>query len=189
MKLSQIRDFVAIADHVADSRVSSARSPGKYCTCRSDNAAASTPAAAEDAASGNASVHCAECRQLVVRGDECFDGAVDQVRKMDPNSHEALDGVNRERFSGIAPAVNAQMATDLDPAPGSRALRICGQRHPESTARLAINSTMGPGISSGAGKRPRIGNVLSRHKRRSRASGALLVRQIRRSSSERGIKN
>jgi hypothetical protein len=73
---------------------------------------------------------CAERRQLVVRGDECFDGTVDQVRKVGATSHDALDGLNRERFSGTAPGVNAQMATDLNPVPGSRALRICGQCWP-----------------------------------------------------------
>jgi len=99
-----------------------------------------------------------------------------------PTSYDALDGLSGERFSGTAPAVNAQMATDLDPVPGSRALRICGQRQPCKPCVLAIYSIMGPGMSSGAGKRPRIGNVFSRHKRPSRASGALLVLQTQRSS-------
>ena len=49
---------------------------------------------------------------------------------MGPTSYDALDGLSGERFSGTAPAVNAQMAADLDPVPGSSALRICGQCWP-----------------------------------------------------------
>jgi hypothetical protein len=61
-----------------------------------------------------------------VRGDECFDGTVDEVRKVGPTSYDALDGLNRERFSGATPAVNTQIAADLDPVPGARALRGSG---------------------------------------------------------------
>jgi hypothetical protein len=70
------------------------------------------------------------------------------------------------------------MAADLDLMPGLRALRICGQCWPFKPSALG-DVFESPGISSGAGKRPRTGNVLSRHKRPSRASGELLICQRR----------